>query len=97
MIKKESFIQKGFRQITRPLLIKSTNRDIRTEDIWVQRISDLLYIEIDIHGFVDLSRRNELVMGTKSHKNQHDRITLPKPVRSMKELNNLVTVMVGYS
>ena len=54
-----------------------------------KRIHELLYLEIDEHGFALLSRKNEFAV--KRH--QFDRITLPKPVRTEEELERLLSVL----
>lgn len=57
-------------------------------DLYLKRIHDLIYLEINLDdNFATLVRKSE----TKLHV---DRITIPRPVKTKKELNALLKALV---
>jgi hypothetical protein len=56
---------------------------------WRLRIHELTWLEIDINGFVTVKRNHE-------NSKQVSAVTLPKPVRSTRDLEGLMAAVVGF-
>ena len=63
---------------------------IKSEKGYLLKIHDMTWCEIDDRGFVEIFRKQEFGKANKYH-----RVTLPHPIRTEKQFNNLMLVLNG--
>lgn len=62
---------------------------IKVSNMYSLRIHELIWIEIDQSGFATLKRKRE----RKNNLPVYYRITIPKPLRKVEDLDNLLSVL----
>ncbi len=73
-IEKEDFIKNGFS---------------KSENGYIIRISDLIWCEVDKHGFAELRRKRENAVKQKPY----DKVIIPRPIKTKKDLNTLLITL----